>query len=89
MSKEDKGKVRLERKNKRNRKGGGDTTDRSTKYKTELSQMKSALQKKNRTISSLKKNNEKENADGNNEEGDDDAGKSFGGHQEKKRSTKD
>ena len=67
----------------------GDGAKANGKYKTELTQLKAALQKRNRKIAALKKG--KDVSDGSESEGKDDdgvgddSGDAFGGKREKKR----
>ena len=84
LSKEDKDKVFEERKAKRAKKksSGSGADANSSKMKTELKQLKSALGKRNRKIAALKKVNFKD--DDKDEDDSDDAGNSFGGKKSKK-----
>ena len=66
-----------------------DNSEMTEKYKTELSHLKSALQKRNRKIAALQKGDDVQedgDSDGDNVDGEnDDAGNAFGGKREKKR----
>ena len=98
LSKEDVKKVMDERNRKRSDrknkgKGGGnknkDGGKKASDYKTELTQLKSVLQKRNRKIAALKKNNSDESegsGNGGSDGSGDDAGNSFGGKRQKKKS---
>lgn len=97
LSKEERTEVFNERRRKRGEKrkvrdedGEGDGDKSKEKYRTELTQLKSALQKRNRKIAALKKGievSDESDSGGNNDGGtDDDAGNAFGGKRDKKRS---
>ena len=84
---------RSERKNKsggggsRRRRNGGGGDEKQKLYKTELTQLKSALKKRNRKIAALTKSNSDGSDGGNSSDGGssgDDAGNQFGGKRQNK-----
>ena len=68
----------------------GDGDKSREKYKTELTQLKSALQKRNRKIAALKKgievSDDSDSGENKDDGADGDAGNAFGGKRDKKRS---
>ena len=83
---------RGERRTYRDGDDGGDGNGakaREDRYKTELTQLKSALQKRNRKIAALKSGNDvsdgSDTEEKNSDDVGDDAGNAFGGKREKQR----
>ena len=64
-------------------KGGGSDGDKTGKWKTEITQLQSALKKRNRKIASLKKGGEDDGSESASD-GNDDAGNAFGGKRGKR-----
>ena len=101
LTKEEKDKVFDERKKMRaDRRGGGGNPKKgnkkgcdadggkAVKWKSELTQLKSVLKKRNRKIASLKKGGTDDSSTDSNSDGNEDAGNAFGGKRSRKNGKK-
>ena len=75
---------------KKGKNKGGDTDGgKAVKWKSELTQLKSVLKKRNRKIASLKKGGADDASTDSNPDGNEDTGNAFGGKRSKKNGKKD